>query len=331
MVAVKLAVILLVIGVGAFYVNPANWRPFAPYGWTGVGFFGHTVLGQADAGGKPLGMLAGAAIIFFAYIGFDSVSTQAEEARDPQRDIPLGILGSLLVTTVLYVGVGAVLTGMVPYSEISLAAPVSSAFRDRGVGWAEGLIAVGALTGITSVLLVTMLGQTRIFMAMARDGLLPRRFFGAIHPRFRTPWRATVVTGLFVGLLGAMLPLGILAELVSIGTLFAFAVVCAAVLIMRRIYPDAHRPFRVPLVPWVPAAGIAVCVLLMVSLPFDNWLRLFVWLGVGLAIYLGYGRHHSRLRRHPEAALEASGVAHQVPLDEEERAGDEDGGLPRPV
>jgi APA family basic amino acid/polyamine antiporter len=295
MVLVKLAVILLVIGVGAFFIVPENWRPFAPYGWTGVAFFGHTVHGQSDGGGRPLGMLAGAAIMFFSYIGFDSVSTQAEEARNPKRDVPIGIIASLLITTVLYIGIAAVLTGMVPYQEINKAAPVSAAFHRRGIWWAEGLIAVGALTGMTSVLLASMLGQPRILLAMARDGLLPKGFFGAVHPVYRTPWKSTLLTGCFVAVLAAFVPLDVLAELVSIGTLFAFLIVCAAVLIMRRVEPDAHRPFRAPLVPLLPILGIGTCALLMFSLPWDNWVRLILWLQIGLEIYWVFGVKNSVL------------------------------------
>lgn len=318
MVIVKLAVVLFVIGVGAFLVNPENWSDFAPYGWAGISFFGHTPpgFGQSDAGGKPLGMLAGASIIFFSYIGFDSVSTQAEEAKNPKRDIPIGIIASLLICTILYILVAGVLTGMVNYKNIKIDAPVSDAFRQRGMPFAEGLIAVGALTGITSVLLVTLLAQPRVLLAMARDGLLSQKFFGAVHPTFRTPWKGTILTGLFVMLLGGFLPLRILAELVSIGTLFAFVVVCAAVLVMRKTYPDAHRPFKAPLVPFVPIAGMVICVILMLSLPAENWLRLVGWLGLGLVIYFTYGRHHSKLGKHPEAALTPSGIAHEVPIDD---------------
>jgi APA family basic amino acid/polyamine antiporter len=295
MVLVKVTVLIFVIAVGAFYVDPRNWHPFASYGWGGVGFFGHTLFGQHDPGGKPVGMLAGAAIIFFAYIGFDSVSTQAEEAKNPRRDLPLGIIGSLVICTVLYVAVSAVLTGMLPYRELSKDAPLSHAFERKGLRWAEAFITLGALTGLTSVLLVTMLGQARILMAMARDGLLPRRVFGAIHPRFRTPWVATMVTGAFVCLPAAFLPVDVLADLVSIGTLFAFTVVCAAVLIMRRTNPGLPRPFRAPLVPLVPVLGIGICLLLMCSLAWQNWLRLLGWLALGLVIYFAYGRRHSRL------------------------------------
>ena len=273
MVIVKLAVVLFVIGVGAFYVNPENWRPFAPYGYTGISFFGKTLFGQAGTGGEPLGMLAGAAIIFFAYIGFDSISTHAEEAKHPQRDVPIGIIVSLVLCTLLYIAVSAIITGMVPYHQISLDAPVSDAFRQAGLPWAQLLISIGALTGITSVLLVMMLSQPRVFLAMARDGLMPQSFFGAVHDRFRTPWKSTILTGCFVGLLAALVPLRILAQLVNIGTLLAFVIVCAAVLIMRRTHPHVPRPFRAPWVPFVPIMGIATCLLLMFSLPAENWLR----------------------------------------------------------
>ncbi|HKA34044.1 MAG TPA: amino acid permease [Candidatus Binatia bacterium] len=296
-VAVKVAIVLFVIAVGALYVDPKNWTPFAPYGYSGISFFGHTLLGQSGAGGEPLGVLAGAAMIFFAYIGFDSVSTHAEEARHPQRDVPIGIIASLLICTVLYVGVSAVLTGMVPYDKIHIDAPVSDAFRQAGLPWAQFLISLGALAGITSVLLVLMLSQPRIFLAMARDGLVPPEIFGAVHPRFRTPYKSTILTGIVVGLCAAFIPLRILAELVNIGTLLAFVIVCAAVLIMRKKQPAAPRPFRCPFVPLVPLLGIALCLVLMFSLPAENWLRLFVWLGLGLVIYFLYGRHHSVLAR----------------------------------
>ncbi|HJY84706.1 MAG TPA: amino acid permease [Candidatus Binatia bacterium] len=293
MVIVKVAIVFFVIVVGAFYVDPKNWRPFAPYGYTGLSFFGHTLLGETGKGGEPLGMLAGAAMIFFAYIGFDSVSTHAEEARNPRRDVPIGIITSLILCTLLYIAVAAVLTGMVPYDKINIDAPVSNAFKQVGLPWAQFLISLGALTGITSVLLVLMLSQPRVLLAMARDGLVPSSFFGAVHERFRTPWKSTILTGVFVGSMGALVPLRILAELVNIGTLLAFVIVCAAVLIMRRTHPEADRPFRCPLVPLVPILGIAFCLLLMFSLPAENWLRLIVWLLLGFVVYFSYGRYHS--------------------------------------
>jgi APA family basic amino acid/polyamine antiporter len=295
MVGIKVAAVLFVIGVGAFYVKAANWHPFAPYGLTGVSFFGHNLFGQTDAGGRPLGMLAGAALAFFAFIGFDSVSTHAEEARNPQRDVPIGIIASLVLCTLLYLGVVAVLTGMVPYHQLDVNAPVAAAFERAGLGWAHLLLAVAGVAGITSVLLVLMLSQPRVLLAMARDGLLPASFFGAVHPRFRTPWKSTLATGIFVAILAGLLPIQVLLSLVSMGTLLAFVIVCAAVLILRRTHPGQERPFRVRLVPLVPVLGIAVCLLLMFSLPSENWLRLVVWLAIGLAIYFGYGRRHSLL------------------------------------
>jgi APA family basic amino acid/polyamine antiporter len=313
MVITKLVIVFFVIGLGSFYVDPKNWVPFAPYGLTGVSFFGKTILGQTGLGGEPLGMLAGAAVIFFAYIGFDSISTHAEEARNPQRDVPIGIICSLILCTVLYIAVAAVITGMVPYDKISIDAPVSNAFKQVGLPWAQFLVALGALTGITSVMLVMMLSQPRILLAMARDGLLPVGFFGAVHERFRTPWKSTILTGVFVATLAAFLPLRILAELVNIGTLLAFVMVCGAVLIMRKKHPEAHRPFRAPFVPLVPILGIAFCLLLMFSLPAENWLRLVVWLAAGFLIYWSYGRHHSVMARQRHEAAGAAAPSPMVP------------------
>ena len=297
MVITKVIIVFFVIIVGAFYVNPKNWHPFAPFGYTGVSFFGKTLWGQTGKGGEPLGVMAGAAMIFFAYIGFDSVSTHAEEAKNPQRDIPIGIMASLVLCTVLYVAVSAVLTGMVPYDKINIDAPVSDAFRQVGLPWAQFLISLGAIAGITSVLLVLMLSQPRVFLAMARDGLVPPSIFGAIHEKFRTPYKSTILTGIVVASLGAFIPLRILAELVNIGTLLAFVIVCAAVLVMRRIHPEVERPFRCPMVPIVPIGGILLCLMLMFSLPAENWIRLIVWLAIGLVIYMSYGRHHSVLAK----------------------------------
>jgi APA family basic amino acid/polyamine antiporter len=292
MVVIKVAIVLFVIVVGAFYFDLANWNNFAPYGYGGVVFFGKRVWGIVDAGGKPLGMLAGAGIIFFSYIGFDAVSTHAEEARNPKRDVPIGIIASLVICTLLYMAVATMLTGMVSYDKINPKAPLSQALANVGLTWAQALISLGATIGITSVVLVSMLSQSRILMSMARDGLLPN-FFSAVHERFRTPWKSTMLTGAFVGLLSALLPLSILFDLVNIGTLLAFVIVCAAVLIMRKTNPDAERPFRTPLVPLVPILGILTCLLLMFSLPAENWLRLGVWLLIGLVIYFVYGRKHS--------------------------------------
>ena len=295
MVGIKLVIVFFVIIVGAFYIDPKNWQPFAPFGYGGLSFFGHTLFGQTDVNGTALGMLAGAATIFFAYIGFDSISTHAEEAKNPQRDVPIGILSSLVICTILYIAVSAVLTGMVPREKIDLNAPVSNAFAVVGLPWAQFLISLGAIAGITSVLLVMMLSQPRVLLAIARDGLIPVSFFGAIHDKFRTPWKSTILTGVFVAIMAALLPLRILAELVNIGTLLAFVIVCGAVLIMRYTNPEAERPFRAPFVPLVPILGILTCVMLMFSLPVENWWRLLIWLAIGFVIYFGYGRRHSVL------------------------------------
>lgn len=295
MVAVKLAIVLFVIVVGMQHINVDNWEPFAPFGYAGISIFGH-VFGETGKGGEPLGMMAGAATIFFAYIGFDSVSTHAEEAKNPQRDVPIGIIVSLVLCTVLYIAVSAVITGMVPYDQIDIDAPIPAAFASIGMPWAQLLIAAGALAGITSVLLVLMLSQPRVMLAMARDGLVPKEFFSAVHEKFRTPWKSSILTGVFVALLGGFLPLRVLAELVNIGTLFAFVVVCAAVLILRKTHPELPRPFKCPWVPIVPLVGIAMCVFLMLSLPAENWLRLVVWLAIGFVLYFTYGAKHSALR-----------------------------------
>ena len=301
MVIIKLVIVLMVIGIGVFYINPANWSPFAPFGYTGISFFGRTLFGQTAAGGEPLGMMAGAAIIFFAYIGFDSVSVHSEESKQPARDVPIGIIASLAICTVLYIAVSAVLTGMVPSSEINIDAPVVDAFRRAGVTWMQYLVAAGAMTGITSVLLVMMLSQPRVMLAMARDGLVPQGFFGDIHPTFRTPWKSTILTGLFVATMAGFVPLSILAEMTSIGTLFAFVIVCGAVLVMRRTNPGANRPFRVPFVPLIPILGVLICLVLMFSLPAENWYRLIIWMAIGFAIYFSYGFSHSKLRGLNEA------------------------------
>jgi APA family basic amino acid/polyamine antiporter len=297
MVAIKLVIVLMVIAIGGYLVltvyGTSNWHPFAPYGYTGMSFFGKTLLGGVSQSGVPVGMMAGAAIIFFAYIGFDSVSVHSEEARAPAKDVPTGIIASLIICTILYILVSAVLTGMVPYRDINIDAPVVDAFKRAGIVWMQYLVAAGAMTGITSVLLVMMLSQPRVMLALGRDGLVPNSFFGAVHPKWRTPWKSTILTGLFVAAMAGFLPLGILAEMTSIGTLFAFVIVCGAVLVMRRTNPDAKRPFRAPLVPLVPILGIATCLLLMFSLPAENWYRLIIWLVIGFNIYFGYGRYRS--------------------------------------
>lgn len=306
MVAIKVAAVLFVIIVGAFYINPENWtRDFAPYGWTGVSFFGQPVpgLGKLGPEGTPVGVLAGAAIIFFAYIGFDAVSTQAEEAKNPQRDVPIGIIASLIICTLLYIGVVAVLTGMVPYKELSKDAGVSDAFRRVGLNWAEFIIAIAGVAGITSVLLVMLLSAPRVFLAMARDGLVPKKIFASVHPTFKTPWISTILIGLCVAAMTAFLPIDALLHLTNIGTLFAFIIVCGAVIVMRVVNPTAVRPFRCPLVPIVPIAGILCCLLLMLSLPAANWLRLFIWLAIGLGIYFCYGMWHSTQGKNLRKAL----------------------------
>jgi APA family basic amino acid/polyamine antiporter len=262
-------------------------------------------MGQVNAGGQPVGMLAGAAIIFFAYIGFDSVSTHAEEAKNPKRDVPIGIIASLVICTVLYIAVVAVLTGMVRYDQLSIDAGVSDAFKQAGLGSAEFIIAAAGVAGITSVLLVLMLSAPRVMLAMARDGMVPRHFFADVHPRFRTPWRSTILVGVFVALLTGFLPIDALLHLTNIGTLFAFVIVCAAVLIMRRTNPDAERPFRVPLYPLVPILGILTCLLLMFSLPVENWYRLIAWMALGFVVYFLYGHKHSELRKRDEPVVAA--------------------------
>jgi APA family basic amino acid/polyamine antiporter len=308
MVGIKVAAVLFVIIVGAFYINPANWEPFAPYGWGGLNLFGFT-LGSESAGGTPVGVLAGSAIIFFAYIGFDSVSTHAEEAKKPNRDVPIGIVASLIICTILYVLVVVVLTGMVKYTQIDTGAGVSTAFKTVGLNWAEFIIAAAGVAGITSVLLVMLLSAPRVFLAMARDGLVPPKFFADIHPRFRTPWKSTILIGSFVAVGAGLLPIDALLQMTNIGTLFAFAVVCIAVLIMRKTNPDAERPFRCPMVPLVPILGILMCLMLMFSLPWANWLRLIVWLLLGLVIYFAYGQRHSFMRHYLAHEISAHGVS----------------------
>ena len=313
MVAIKLVIVLMVIGIGGYLVltvyGTTNWHPFAPYGYTGISFFGKTIFGGHAAGGEPLGMFAGAAIIFFAYIGFDSVSVHSEEAREPAKDVPKGIIWSLIICTILYIAVSAVLTGMVPYKQINIDAPVVDAFKRAGMVWMQYLVAAGAMTGITSVLLVMMLSQPRVMLALGRDGLVPNSFFGDIHPKFRTPWKSTILTGLFVAAMAGFIPLSILAEMTSIGTLFAFVIVCGAVLVMRKTNPNANRPFRAPFVPVVPILGILTCLLLMFSLPYENWVRLIVWLLIGLVIYFAYGRRHSVMAKHTAHEIATHGLS----------------------
>jgi APA family basic amino acid/polyamine antiporter len=280
-VIIKVAVVLFVILLGMHYVNPANWghdwSSFAPYGFSGVG--------------------AGAAYIFFAYIGFDAVSTTAQEAKNPQRDLPVGIIVSLLVCTVLYILVAAVLTGMVPWRGVNIEAPLAVAFLDRGLTKASYLITAGALAGLTSVMLVMLLGQTRVLYSMANDGLLPRKFFAAIHPKFRTPYKNTILVGFLAAIVGSLTPIDDIGKMVNIGTLLAFVIVCMAVLVLRKTNPGQHRPFRTPWVPVVPVLGIVFNSYMMYKLGWINWLRLIIWLVIGLVIYFTYSRHHSRVQK----------------------------------
>ena len=279
-VAIKVSVVLFVIFLGFQYVSKANWgsdwASFAPYGLSGIG--------------------AGAAYIFFAYIGFDAVSTTAQEAKNPQRDLPIGIIASLLVCTVLYISVAAVLTGMVRWQEVNIEAPIARAFLDRGLATASHVITLGALAGLTSVMLVMLLGQTRVLYSMAKDGLLPRKFFAAVHPKFRTPWKNTILVGLLAAIVGSLTPIDDIGKMVNIGTLLAFVIVSIAVLILRRTNPDQPRPFRTPWVPVVPILGIVTNGYMMYKLGWVNWARLIVWLIIGLIIYFSYSRYHSRLQ-----------------------------------
>ena len=276
-VIVKVLVLLLFIGFGAAYVRPENWRPFIPENTGTFGEFGWS------------GILRGAGIIFFAYIGFDAVSTAAQEARNPQRDLPIGILVSLALCTVLFIATALVLTGIVPYTRLDVAAPVALAIDETGLGWLRPLIKLGAIAGLSSVILVLLMAQPRIFMAMSRDGLLPP-LFSRIHPRFRTPAITTILTGTVVAIAAGLVPITVLSQLVAMGTLLAFAIVCGAVLVLRRTAPDLPRPFRTPGSPWVPLAGVAACVYLMIGLPLSTWERLVIWLVIGLAIYFAYSR-----------------------------------------
>ena len=282
-VFVKVLIVLMVIGFGYFHVNVANWKPFLPENTGALGHFGWS------------GVVRGAAVVFFAYIGFDAVSTAAQEARNPQRDMPVGILGSLGVCTILYVLMALVMTGMAHYSELNVPHPVFVAITKAGpaLAWLGYLINLGAVAGLASVVLVLLLGQPRIFFSMARDGLLPSAF-GKVHARFRTPYVTTLLTGVVCAVIAGIFPIGLLGELVSIGTLFAFVIVCAGVWMLRYNAPAADRPFRTPWVPLVPIAGMSICSFMMVLLPADTWVRLAAWLAVGLVIYFTYGRRHSR-------------------------------------
>jgi basic amino acid/polyamine antiporter, APA family len=295
-VSIKVTVVVLFILFGVSYINTANWHPFIPpenaagrFGWSGI--------------------IGGAGVIFFAYIGFDAISTAAQETKHPQRDMPIGILASLIICTVLYVVVAGVLTGMASYKELDVAAPVAYAIdKYPGLSWLGIPIKLGAVAGMTSVMLVMTIAQARIFFAMARDGLLPP-FFGHVHPRFQTPSTGTVITGICAAIIGGLFPVKLLAEMVSIGTLSAFVTVCIGILILRRTRPDLQRPFRAPFAPVTAIGGAAVCLLMMLFLGPPNWIRLVVWTAIGALIYAAYGYRHSRLRHANGAQAPATRTA----------------------
>ncbi|WP_446808892.1 amino acid permease [Methylomonas sp. 2BW1-5-20] len=275
MVLIKLSVIVVFIVAGSGHIQTENWADFTPFGFGGV--------------------LTGAGVIFFAYIGFDAVSTAAQEAINPQRDVPIGIIASLAVCTLLYILVAGVLTGIIPYTQLNVPAPIALAVDHVGMSWLSPIIKIAAIAGLTSVMLVLLMGQSRIFFSMAKDQLLPP-LFAQVHPKFQTPHLSTILVGVAVSLLAGFMPIEKLGELVSIGTLFAFVLVCGGVWILRNSHPEMERHFKCPAVPYVPIGGILVCLSLMAGLPADTWIRLFVWLLIGFLIYFGYGVKHSQLR-----------------------------------
>ncbi|HVB32105.1 MAG TPA: amino acid permease [Gemmatimonadaceae bacterium] len=290
-VITKVSIVILVIGFGFMYVKTANWHPFIP---PNNGHFGEFGLS---------GIVRGAAVVFFAYIGFDAVSTAAQEAKNPQRDMPIGILASLLVCTVLYILMALVMTGLANYTTLNVPHPVFVAIEAAGqpLRWLAYFVNIGAILGLASVVLVMLMGQPRIFFSMSRDGLLPA-VFGKVHPKFQTPYVTTILTGSVAGVVAGLFPIGLLGELVSIGTLMAFVIVCGGVIMLRYKRPELERPFRTPFVPLVPILGIFTCVFMMVFLPIDTWIRLAVWMAIGLVVYFTYGKSHSHIGRAAEAA-----------------------------
>jgi basic amino acid/polyamine antiporter, APA family len=288
MVAIKVVVVLFIIILGSQYINTANWHPFIPDRGAYV-----DSLGYSHSAYGFLGIVAGAAYIFFAYIGFDTVSTHAGEAKNPQKDVPFGIITSLIVCTILYILVALVLTGMVNYREIDITAPIAAAFGVMGLNYAVFIISIAAIAGLTSVLIVMLLGQSRVFFAISKDGLLPKRTFGELHPTFRTPYKANILIGLVVSLISACTPIDSISKMVNIGTLLAFVMVCIAVWVMRKKEPNRPRPFRAPVIWLVAPLGVIFNLGMMLTLEWQNWARLVIWLVIGLVIYFMYGRHHS--------------------------------------
>ncbi|MFI5686533.1 amino acid permease [Streptomyces sp. NPDC051636] len=308
-VAIKVTVVLIVIIAGAFFIKGSNYQPFipkaeaVPAGGSLKAPLIQLMFGWAPSNFGVLGIFTAASVVFFAFIGFDIVATAAEETRNPQRDMPRGILGSLLICTVLYVAVSVVVTGMQKYTALSVDAPLADAFKATGHPWFAGVISFGAAVGLTTVCMILLLGQTRVFFAMSRDGLLPR-FFSRVHPRFRTPHRPTILLGVIIAIVAGFTSLSELAELVNIGTLFAFVVVAISVIILRRTRPDLHRAFRTPWVPVIPVLSVCASLWLMLNLPAETWLRFAIWMVIGFFVYFLYGRSHSRLGQHEETTVD---------------------------